>query len=134
MQVIQPVLEVFLPVTERNNDGHLVGRDAVLGGIAAAHLHLWVLFLHKLQVHRHVKLDHHGADYRGGRKEKLAGYSVPPGHSLRRHILLGGSVATKKALMSSTRTTDHPRKPLRPRQSWTAGHAMKHASAQDPLP
>lgn len=62
MQVIQPVLEVFLPVAEWNNDGHLVRRNAVLGAVAATHLHLWVLFLHKLQVHRHVKLNQHGAN------------------------------------------------------------------------
>lgn len=62
MQVIQPVLEVLLPVAEWNNDGHLVRRDAVLGGIATTHLHLGVLFRQKRQVHRDVELNQHGAD------------------------------------------------------------------------
>ena len=62
MQVIQPVLEVFLPVAEWNDDGHLVRRDAVRGGVATTQLHLRVLLLHKLQVHRYVKLNQHGAD------------------------------------------------------------------------
>lgn len=76
VQVIQPVLEVFLPFSEWNNDGHLVRRDAVLGRIATAHLHLRVLLRHKCQVHRHIKLDQQGADQRGGGKEKLAGHKT----------------------------------------------------------
>ena len=62
VQVIQPVLEVFLPVAEWNNDGHLVRRDAVLGGVATTHLHLRVLFRQKHQVHRRLKLDQQGAN------------------------------------------------------------------------
>lgn len=62
VQVIEPVLEVFLPVAEWNDDGHLVRRDAVLGGVATTHLHLGVLFRHKRQVHRNAELDQQGAN------------------------------------------------------------------------
>ena len=62
MQVIEPVLEVLLPAAERDDDGHLVRGDALPGGVAPSQLHLRVLLLHKLQVHRHVKLNQHGAD------------------------------------------------------------------------
>lgn len=62
MQIIQPVFEVLLPVTEWDNDGHLVRGDTVLGEVTAAHLYLWVLLCQKLQIHRNIKVNHHGAN------------------------------------------------------------------------
>ena len=56
VQVVQPELEVLVSFAERDDDGDLLQRHAVFGSEAPAHLHVGVVPLHLLQIHRSIKL------------------------------------------------------------------------------
>lgn len=66
---MQPVLEVVLPVPERNEDGHLLARHTVWGRILAALPHIWVFPLHPLHAHGSAELDKEPAHCR--RKDSI---------------------------------------------------------------
>lgn len=65
MQVVKPVAEMVLPVSERDDDRHRLGWDAVGGCVAATQLHTWVLPLYPFQWHGGSELDQQAANCRG---------------------------------------------------------------------
>ena len=56
VQVQQPVLQVFVSVPERDDDGDLLLRHAVFGCVASAQLHVGVILLYLLHNHGNVEL------------------------------------------------------------------------------
>lgn len=56
VQVVQPVLQVLVSFAEGNDDGDFLQRLTVFGFEASARLHVGILLLYVLQVHRCVKL------------------------------------------------------------------------------
>lgn len=51
VQIVEPVAQVVLPVSEGDDDCHCLGGGAVGRRVAAAQEHPWVLPLHPLQGH-----------------------------------------------------------------------------------
>lgn len=51
MEVKQPVFEVLITISKRDNHGYFLQCSAVLWGIAASFPDFWIVFFHQLQVH-----------------------------------------------------------------------------------
>ena len=64
MQIVQPVLEVVVSVSERDNDSHLLFGAAVRWGVLAPLCHVGVLLLHSFHRHLGGKLDEEAAHWR----------------------------------------------------------------------
>lgn len=56
VQVVQPILQVLFSVAKGDDDGDFLQRLTVLGSEASAVLHIGIVLLYLLQIHRGVEL------------------------------------------------------------------------------
>lgn len=72
MKIIQPVFQVFISISERDDKRHFLKRSAFLWGVASAFPDFWVVVCHFLQIHSQRKLNTQRANWEGGKNHKTS--------------------------------------------------------------